>query len=269
MPPALSAATGHRTVVHRAAGRAGRGRGRARRIVARRRQARRLRRRGHRDAVRRPVGRDPAGAGARRHPPGLPARRHLRRRVPRRDPVLLLQLRRAGGRAAIRSAQRDRRRLRPDPHRAGDRVRLLLGARRVGHPRHGPRRGRDQQQPRDGEHRLRRLHAPLLRAARHGERARRHRPRARADRRAAGRGADVRRPDGHRPRQGPRLRRRADRRADGRGDRDHRGSRALRRPARPPRHRGPARAAGRRSRTSCVRRSTRSVACRSSSGRRG
>ena len=61
--------------------------------------------------------------------------------------------------------------------------------------------------------RLRRLHAALLRAARHRERARRHRPRAGADRRAAGGGADLRRADGDRPRQGPGLRRRADRRA--------------------------------------------------------
>ena len=97
------------------------------------------------------------------------------------------------GRAAGRRPQRDRRRLGPDPHRAGDRVRLLLGSGRLGDPRDGPRRGRHQQQPRDGEHRLRRLHPPLLRAARHGVGARRHRPRAGADRDAARGGPHLRR----------------------------------------------------------------------------
>ena len=51
-------------------------------------------------------------------------------------------------------------------------------------------------------------------------RARRDRPRAGAHRRAAARGPHLRRPDGDRPGQGPGLRRCADRRADRRGDRD-------------------------------------------------
>ena len=101
----------------------------------------------------------------------------------------------------------------------------------VGDPRDGARRGRRQQQPGDGEDRLRRLHAPLLRAARYRVRARRHRPRARPDRDAAGGGAHVRGPDGDRPGEGPRLCRCPDRRPHRRGHRGHRGPGAVRRPA--------------------------------------
>ncbi len=199
------------------------------RLVPRGCQARWLRRRGHRDHVGRAVGRHPPRAGALRHSPRLPSRRHLRGRVPRRDAVLLLELRRCRGRAARRTPERHRGRVGTDQDRAGDRVRLLQRARSVGRSRDGARCRRHQQQPRDRVDRLRRLHAPLLRAARHGERARRDRPRARADRHAADGGAHVRGSDRHRPRQGSRLRGRADCRPDRRRDRDHRGSRALRR----------------------------------------
>ena len=67
-------------------------------------------------------------------------------------------------------------RLRPEPDRAGDRVRLLLRARRPDVP--GARlRGDDGQlQPRDGLDRLRHLRPPLLRAALAGGGARRPRP---------------------------------------------------------------------------------------------
>ena len=60
--------------------------------------------------------------------PGLRDGRHLRRRVRRRDALLLLHLRGRGlaaGGAAGRAAGGPRHRLRPGPDRAGDRVRLL------------------------------------------------------------------------------------------------------------------------------------------------
>ena len=169
MPPRIAAATGHRSVVHRSARGDRRGRATARRASPL------LERQAGADSAtprsrpsRRAAVARPARPGARRHRSVLPAGRHLRRRVPGRDAVLLL-VATPSPRCAppAERPQRDRRRLGTDPHRAGDRVRLLLGAGRVGDSRDGPRRGRDQQQPRDGLDRLRRLHAPLLRAARH------------------------------------------------------------------------------------------------------
>ena len=149
MPPAISAATGiapwftERLAELVEAERAGR------RLAAARRQARRLRRRRHRDALRR-ARRWPSGARgcapASAPPTGgstpAPASSRPRRRTS-------TQLRRSGGARRRPSGERDRRRLRTDPHRAGDRVRLLQRARGVGDPRDGPRRGRHQQQPRD------------------------------------------------------------------------------------------------------------------------
>ena len=79
-----------------------------------------------------------AGAGPRpRQELGHPARlqdgRHLRRRVRGGDAVLLRHLRAGERGAAARRAPKARRdRLRPDPHRPGHRVRLLLGARGCG-----------------------------------------------------------------------------------------------------------------------------------------
>ena len=80
-----------------------------------------------------------ARAGARRCAtswdiaPGLQDGRHLRRRVRRRDAVLLQHLRGGERGAAARPGEaRARHRLRPDPHRPGHRVRLLRGARRRG-----------------------------------------------------------------------------------------------------------------------------------------
>ena len=144
--------------------------------------------------------------------------------------VLLLRLgapRRPRGRARRQRERRDPRR-RPQPHRPGDRVRLLLRARRDDGARVRPRRGDDQLQPRDRLDRLRHLRPALLRAADAGGRARRDRGRA-----AGGRDRPVRRPDaaeargragrGGRPAAGHERRR----------DRPRRGPRALRRPARP------------------------------------
>ena len=251
----------HRSVVHRSARGDRRGRAADRRGSADRGEARGLWRRGDRRHLRSAGGGGPARPRARRHRSLLSPGRHLRGRVPGRDPVLLLLVRRSRGAATGRAAQRDRRRIGTDPHRPGDRVRLLLGARRMGDSRDGPRRGRDQQQPRDGLDRLRRLHAPLLRAARHRVRARCHRSRASADRDAARRRPHVRRADGDRPREGPRVCGRPDRRADRRGDRDHGGSRAVRGPARGARSRRASRGArGIRARAPQLR-STRSAGC--------
>ena len=65
-----------------------------------------------------------------RRPPGLQARRHLRRRVRGVHAVPLLDLRGGVRGGADRSPQGHDPRRRPEPHRAGDRVRLLLRARR-------------------------------------------------------------------------------------------------------------------------------------------
>ena len=73
-------------------------------------------------------------------------------------------------------------RLRPEPDRPGDRVRLLLRPRRDDRARVGPRRGDGQLQPGDRLDRLRHLRPPLLRAA--DARGRARRDRARAARRA-------------------------------------------------------------------------------------
>ena len=125
----------------------------------------------------RPRRADGAGPGAR-----LRDGRHLRRRVRGRDAVLLLDLRvrrlaarGAPGRAAGGAGHRPR----PGPDRAGDRVRLLRRPGRRRPPPRGLERRHGQLQPRDGLDRLRRVHAPLLRAAGPGERAQHHRVRER------------------------------------------------------------------------------------------
>ena len=141
----------------------------------------------------------------------------------------------AGRGAAGRSRVRGDPRLRPEPDRAGDRVRLLLRPRGDDGARVGPRRGDDQLQPGDGLDRLRHLRPPLLRAADRGGRARRARGRE-----AARRDRPVRRPDPAAARQGAPGRRRAAARDAGRRDRPRRGQRPLRRPAAPARDRPPA-----------------------------
>ena len=125
----------------------------------------------------------------RRHP-GLQARGHLRRGIRILHAVPLLDVR---GRRRIRrrGPPQDRHpRQRPEPHRAGNRIRLLLLPRR---PRAQGRRLRDrhgQLQSRNGLDRLRHLRPPLLRAAHPRRRARRARPR-----KAAGRDRAIRRSD--------------------------------------------------------------------------
>ena len=126
-----------------------------------------------------------------------------------------------------RAARRDHR-LRPEPDRPGDRVRLLLRPRRAELPGARLRGGDGQLQPGDGLDRLRHLRPPLLRAARRRGGARRLRARA-----AGGRRDPVRRPDAAEARAGDRGRP-----ASGSsgtpydGDRPRRGPRALRRAAR-------------------------------------
>ena len=68
------------------------------------------------------------------HASRLQARRHLRRRVRIHDALPLLHLRRRGRGAAHPHAQNHHPRQRPQPHRAGHRVRLLLLPRRLRAP---------------------------------------------------------------------------------------------------------------------------------------
>ena len=230
-----------------------------RRRVARRRRlaeaeaARSLRRR---DRGRRGHDRDRGAAAAARlrRPAGVPPRRLVRRRGRGGLQLLLLDLGRGGrGGADRRPAARRHPRLRPEPDRAGDRVRLLLRPRRHDLPRARLRGGDGQLQPRDRLDRLRHVRPALLRAARHrvgardlraGEARRRRDPVRRPDAAQArprdrGRGLPdprhaVRR---RRPRRGPRALRRVaegaraalagvgDRRVARRGRRDRRGDR--------------------------------------------
>ncbi len=89
-----------------------------------------------------------------------------------------------------RPAERDDPRLRPEPDRPGDRVRLLLRARGDDRARVRPRRGDGQLQPGDGLDRLRHVRPAVLRAADARGRARDRRGRA-----ARGRDRVLRRPD--------------------------------------------------------------------------
>ena len=82
------------------------------------------------------------------HPPGLQARRHLRRRVRDLDRLHVLDLRRGVRSAADRPQEDHDPRRRPEPHRPGHRVRLLLRARRVRAARGGLRDHHGQLQSR-------------------------------------------------------------------------------------------------------------------------
>ena len=158
----------------------------------------------------------------------LPARRLVRRRGGGRVELLLLDLRRGGrGAAAHRQAARRDHRLRPEPDRPGDRVRLLLRPRGAELPRAGLRGDDGQLQPGDGLDRLRHLRPPLLRAARRRGGARGLRARA-----ARGRRDPVRRPDAAEARARDRGGRVPDPRHAVRRDRPRRGPRAVRRAAR-------------------------------------
>ena len=151
------------------------------------------------------------------HPAGLQDGGHLRRGVRRPDAVPLQLLRRRDrGRAADPAGGADPGQ-RPEPDRAGDRVRLLLRARGDGPLRCSGQRWRrlrddhGQLQPGDRLHRLRHRRPALLRAADAGGRARDlpRRGGRRTDRR---RGRAARRSDPAAAGPGPQGRRRADRR---------------------------------------------------------
>ena len=120
------------------------------------------------------------------------------------------------------AAGRDHR-LRSEPDRPGDRVRLLLRARRAELPCAGLRGSDGQLQPGDGLDRLRHLRPALLRAARRGGGAGDLRARA-----AGGRRDPVRRPDAAEARARDRGRRVPDPRDALRRDRPRRGPGALR-----------------------------------------
>ena len=122
---------------------------------------------------------DPRGAVRRasaRSARSTPAPRSSRRARPTTTPAGSAQRRRRGPPRRARVGRDPR--LGPEPHRPGDRVRLLLRARRDDRARVRPRRGDGQLQPRDGLHRLRHLRPPVLRAAHARGRARGRRGRA-------------------------------------------------------------------------------------------
>ena len=109
--------------------------------------------------------RSPASGPSRRSTPARPSSR-------RRTPYFYSGWERPRTRAApltrsTRGERAERRdpRLGPEPDRPGDRVRLLLRARRPDRARVGARRGDDQLQPGDGLDRLRHLRPAVLRAA--------------------------------------------------------------------------------------------------------
>ena len=100
--------------------------------------------------------------------------------VEARTSLPLLDVRRGVRAARRRPPGRAHPRLRPEPHRAGPGVRLLLRPRRADAARAGLRGGHGQLQPGDGLHRLRHLGPPVLRAAHVRGRARGRRGRAAA-----------------------------------------------------------------------------------------
>ena len=120
------------------------------------------------------------GPGAR-----LQAHRHLRRRVRVVHAVHVRHLR-AGVRGRADAEEEGHHpRQRPQPHRPGHRVRLLLLPRRLRLPRGRLRDGDGELQPRDGLDRLRHRRPALLRAADVRGRDGDHRARAQRRRRAS------------------------------------------------------------------------------------
>ena len=153
----------------------------------------------------------------------------MRRGIRRGHAVLLLVLRRRDRAAQARPRGRDYPRLRPEPHRAGHRVRLHVCARRAG-TRQGLRHDHGQLQPRDRLDRLRHVGPPLLRAAHVRRRDRDLRSR---EEDGSDQGCDraARRPDAAFARRATQGRRRADSGHDPRIDRPGRKPRAVRRSA--------------------------------------
>ncbi len=100
----------------------------------------------------------------RRRAPDVQDRRHVLGRVRGRDAVSLLDLRGRERSARLRCPQGGDPRLRSEPHRPGDRVRLLLRARLVRPARGRLRDDHGQLQPGDRVDRLRHVGPSLLRA---------------------------------------------------------------------------------------------------------
>ena len=165
----------------------------------------------------------------------LQAHRHVRGRVRVVHAVHVRHVR-AGvrGRSDAAAQGRDPRQ-RPEPHRPGHRVRLLLLSRRVRAARRGLRDGDGQLQSGDRLDRLRHGRSAVLRAADVRGRHRDHRAREERRRRRRLRRA-VRRADAAQARAVAAGRGRADSRHVARFDRSRRGSRALREAARGSRH---------------------------------
>ena len=135
-----------------------------------------------------------------RHRADVQVGRYVRGRVRGLHAVLLQHLRRRGrnaAQAAGQAADHDPGR-RAEPHRPGNRVRLLLLPCQLRPARAGHRVGDGQQQPGDGQHRLRHVRPAVLRAA--DDRGRAQHPRPDQARR---RDRAVRRPDAAEP--GPGL----------------------------------------------------------------
>ena len=127
----------------------------------------------------------------------------------------------------------DHPRRRPEPHRPGHRVRLLLLPRLLRAARSGLRKHHGQLQSRNGVDRLRHLGSPLLRAAHARGRAGDHRHGA-EQRHAAWRDRAVRRADAAQARRPAGEGRRSDPRHLARRDRPCRGPQPLQAAARPP-----------------------------------
>ncbi len=140
--------------------------------LLRARQARGLQRQAAGGGHRTHRARGPRPAARARRAAGLQDGRHLRRRVRRSDAVPLLVLRRGDRGRPERPRQGAHPRQRPQPHRAGHRVRLRLRPRRLRAARRRLRDGDGQLQPRDRLHRLRHQRPALLRAADRRGRAR-------------------------------------------------------------------------------------------------
>ncbi len=124
------------------------------------------------------------GPAGRRRRPDVQDGRHVRGRVRGVHAVLLRHLRGRGRGPPVRQGTGRHPRVRAEPDRAGDRVRLLLRPREHGAAGGRLRDGHDQLQPRDRVDRLRHVRPAVLRAADRGGRRQRAR-----------RGGTSRRPD--------------------------------------------------------------------------
>ena len=211
-------------------------RGRARVDPRRRARARRERRRSRGEALRasrrahrRILGVSEADVRARRGSPGRLAVDSCAGEFEAQTPYYYLSYEESDGNGTRAGLDR-RARLRHEPDRPGDRVRLLLRARHAGVPPARARGRARELESGDGLDRLRHLRPPLPRAGDARARARRGRAGAAARRRRLARRADAARPRGRAGGGG-----RAAARRPAARDRGGRGSRAVRSAPRQPR----------------------------------